>query len=495
MKRTLFFAFALLACLPLARVHASGFAAPAVGPSNSGVTSEGPVSMHYNPAGIGFAKRLRLIAGGSLMVGDLRYQRERRATYQYEDSLDFALPIDPTQIDYSKTGVDNTVSASPLGFAPALFGEAPLGKLPLVLGFGVYVPYAAQVEWPKDGPQRFQLIEATLAHVYITAGLAVAFKKVSIGLAGSLIVGYANLSKIQDLAGVPLMGEALARPPINQGNDFGADADPAVRELDTLARPFALKGAMGLSGTVKPGILAEVAENFWVGASYELFAPLTMVGDFTLDMNDPFFTQDLASQGLAYKPLVKGTGQLRYVLPDVARIGIRYAFGKKYNDTPSTSLALEGSYTRWSTVRNFKVEVDSPDLRQTNPSCEPASAKECELIPRDMKFYLPRRWHDTFGAALRANHRATEKLALWATLGYETGASPDATIDAASPDGERITVGGGLSHAIGDAFAISLDLVVQHMMERKVLASDYDLANGTYRMRLIAMSAYASYAF
>jgi long-chain fatty acid transport protein len=477
----------LCAWLAPSHTQASGFAAPAVGPSNVGVANDGPSSIHHNPAGIGYARRLRIVAGGALVVGDLSYQRERRATYQYADSLDFSLPIDPLQVDPDKTGDDVSVKANPIGLVPALFAEVPIG--PVGIGLGVYVPYAAKVNWPKNGPQRYQLVEATIGTAYITAGAAYRpIKRFSFGVAASLIVGFANLSKVQDLASVPLMGEALARPPINQSNDFGVDADPGVRELDALSRPFVLKNALGLSGTVKGGVLGEVAKDVWLGASAEWGAPVNMAGKFTLDMNDPFFTQDLASQGIAYKPVVKGDADLRFELPTVIRAGVRYDFGKRYDEGTATSVGLEGSYSMWSAVKSFKVQVDSDDLEQRAPDGE-------ILIPRDMKFYLARRWLDSYGAVLRLNHRATQTLMLWGSLGYETTASPDSTIDAASPDGDRITGAGGLSQAFTEHLSVSLDMVVQSVLRRRVVASDYDLGNGTYQMRLFSFGAYGGYTF
>jgi long-chain fatty acid transport protein len=215
---------------------------------------------------------------------------------------------------------------------------------------------------------------------------------------------------------------------------------------------------------------------------------MNMSGDFTLDMDDPFYTQDLASPGIAYKPLVKGKADLRMMLPAVARAGIRYDFGKKYAEGSATSLALEGSFTRWSVVKNFKVQVASPDLEQRDPDGN-------VLIPHQMKFYLPRHWHDSYGATLRLNHRISEKLMLWGLAGYESGATPDQTIDAASPDGNRITGAGGLAQALSEHITLSLDLVVQSVLKRHVVASDYDLANGTYQMRLFSLGAYSTFTF
>src|SRR4051812_24280387 len=82
------------------RARASGFASPTVGPSSAGVSTVDPVGVSLNPGSLGFIEQARVVAGGNLVLGDLRYQRERRATYQNEDSLDFALPIDPLLIDH-----------------------------------------------------------------------------------------------------------------------------------------------------------------------------------------------------------------------------------------------------------------------------------------------------------------------------------------------------------------------------------------------------------
>jgi long-chain fatty acid transport protein len=490
------FTFAIALCVGLfvtSEVLASGFAVPAIGPSNSGVVALGPTSVHFNPAAIGYKERTHLLIGGDLLVGALRYQRERRAAYQYADSLDFALPIDPAQIDASKTGQDSAATAKPAGVLPSAFIEGHVTG-PLSLGFGLYVPYAALVKWPKNGPQRFQLTEATIANIDASFGLSLKFDKVSVGAGGSLVFGYADLSKVQDVAAVPLMGQVLRRPPINQSNDFGAKADPAVRELDTLARPFHLQNATGVGAAVRGGILAQPLHNLLLAASAEWASRMNMQGDFTLDMNDPFFTEDLASQGFKYPAKVKGRGQLAYQLPWIVRAGLSYGFGQLHGE-PRTTIALEGQYTGWSTVKSFNVDVRSDDLRLTKPGCTPAKSKACELVAGEMKMHLPRRWRDTYGGTARVTHLASSALLVWLTLSYETGASPDSTIDAASPDGTRITGGLGATQQLPKDFDVTLDFLLQQVLERHVVASDYDLGNGTYQMRLFSMGLFASYRF
>lgn len=473
---------------PLARppaARASGLTLPTLGPTSFGVSTTGPLSVHYNPAGLGFASRLRVVLGGNLLVGGIRYRRVRRATYQTSDSLDFQLPIDPDSVDASKTGKDREVRTHPIGLVPSFYLEAPLGDLPVAVGFGIDAPYAAVARWPGNGPQRFALDDATVATVFTNAGIA--YKPLdwlSIGGGVAYVLGYADLSRVQDLAAVRDLGAALGRPPINQPNGFGPDADPALRELDTFARPFDFDNGWASGITFRAGIMAEASKNLWLSASYEHSTKLNFRGSFRLDMSDPFFTQDLSSQGLDYPSLVRGRASLSFTLPKVVRVGLRYAFGTQVGDEPASSVALEGTYTGWSSVDDFDVRLSSAGLAQPQLG-----------LGRTLQLKLPRGWRDTYGLLVRGTHAVHRKLTLWAMLGGESAAVPDKTLDAASPDGGRVTVSGGLSRQLIGNFRVLLDLTVQKVRNRDVVASHNDLSNGSYKMLLVSGGAYADYAF
>jgi long-chain fatty acid transport protein len=465
--------------------QASGFAAPSVGPSITGVTTTDPSVIPQNPAGIGYVKNLRIIGGGNILVAKLAYQRERLATYQYSDSLDFALPIDPSLVDASKHGLDREVSDRPVGVVPSIFGATPVGDLPLVVGVGVYVPYAAMLSLPKGGPQRFQLTDAFIAAGQFTPSIAYKpIDELSIGVGVSYVMGYADLSKVQDLATLSDLGDALARPPIGQSNSFGPNADPGVRELDTMARPFHFKNGIAHGFTFSTGITAQPVKDLWLGASYEHTTKMTFRGDFTLDMNDPFFTQDLQSQGLKYPEVVKGTSSLSFTLPRTVRFGVRYGFGDQMGDERQINVSVDGSYTGWSSVDAFDVRIKSPGLAQPMLG-----------LPSSTGLKLVRDWRDTYGVRTRLRYLISEDLAVWGMLGVESGASPNRTIDMASPDGTRVSAALGLSQRLTDVVSILLDGQLQTILERRVGNSDYDLGNGTYNLRIIALGGYLDFSF
>ncbi len=470
---------------PSETAYASGFAAPSVVPTSTGVASTDPSVIALNPAGIGFADQLRIVGGGSLLIAKISYRRERLATYQHSDSLDFALPIDPSLIDGAKRGPAREVSDRPFGAVPAVFGAAPIGDLPLVVGIGMYMPYAAMASLPKNGPQRFQLTNAFIAAGQITPSIAYRpIDELSIGFGVSYMMGYADISKVQDISTLSDLGQALARPPIGQSNSFGPNADPGVRELDTMARPFHFKNGIAHGFTFSTGITAQPIKDLWIAASYEHTTKLTFRGDFDLDMNDPFFTQDLQSQGLKYPAMVKGRASLAFVMPRSAKIGIRYEFGDERGDDREFSVSLDGTYTGWSSVDNFDVRIKSSGLAQ------PALG-----LPSSTGLKLVRDFRDTFGGKARLRYALSSEFAVWGMAGVETGASPDRTIDIASPDGTRLTGALGLSVRLTTSLRVLLDGQLQTIMERRVAQSDFDLGNGTYNLRILSLGGYLDYTF
>jgi long-chain fatty acid transport protein len=201
-------------------------------------------------------------------------------------------------------------------------------------------------------------------------------------------------------------------------------------------------------------------------------------------MNDPFFTQDLQSQGLKYPEVVKGKSSLSFTLPRTVRFGIRYGFGDQMGEERQINVSVDGSYTGWSSVDEFDVRIKSPGLAQPMLG-----------LPSSTGLKLARNWRDTYGVRTRLRYLISEDLAVWGMLGAESGASPNRTIDMASPDGTRISAALGLCQRLTDVVSVILDGQLQTILERKVGNSDYDLGNGTYNLRIIALGGYLDFSF
>jgi long-chain fatty acid transport protein len=449
-----------------ARALASGLDSPMVGSGQSGPTAADAAAVHWNPAELAWIGEPELLMGGALIVGRATYRRERLGTYQTPDTLQFKTPLDPAHVDAGKTGPAEEVAATPIAPIGDIFLALPVQKGRLVVGFGAYVPYAAALGFPQDGAQAWQLQEAFIVASHVTASAGARINdELSVGAGVSYVGGFAELSKLQDFGSLSEFRGAFSNDPINQDNDFGPDAPTEVRELDALARPISIKRAVSHGATFNLGLAYRPRKDLGFGLTYQHGSRMRYVGDLAIDMSDDLFTQDLASQGLKYKPLVKGEAELAFSLPR------RITAGASYD--ASDKLRIDGlvSYITYSDVDAFIVETRSPDLAQPKLG-----------IGDRVQVKLPRDWNDTIWIEASGHYRLTDSLLVSAAIGYQSPASPDSTIDVASPDGHRLI--GGLGGVLQATQSVSLvgDLRLQGIFPRTVTTSEHDLGNGTYNL-------------
>lgn len=457
---------------------ASGLDAPTIGAVFSGPVTRDAAALYHNPGLLVRLKRPELLASLGVVAGVIGYTRDYRGQYQYADGFEIRDPVDDVHLDPDKRGTQPGGSATPFSPTGDLFFALPVHER-LALGFGFYAPYAAPVAFPDDGPQRFALQEAFILVTHLSGGLSVAFTdRLSVGAAVSYVFGTANLRRLEDFGSVPDFGRALEGPPVKQPNSFGATAPSTVRELDVLARPFSLTNATAHAVSFNVGVFFQPTDSVDVGLTYDHGAQMDFEGDFALDMNDPFFTQDLAAQGLVYQPLIEGTAQLGFRLPK----RISAAVAGQINP----SLRLEGrlAYVTWSDLDAFDIALTSPDLAQPEFGLPATSAKA-----------LPRDWVDSVHVEAHGAWRFASGTGLQWMLGYQSPASPDATIDVASPDGQRFLLGLGGDWGFANGMRLRVDTKLQMIAPRRVTTSAYDRGNGEYTLFLGSVGAHLTVPF
>lgn len=455
---------------------ASGLNLPTVGTSGSNEAHADAAAVHYNPAQLAWMQQREILLTVGAALGRVAYTRDRRAAYPYADSFDFALPIDADDIDPARTGREPTVVDHPASATGDVFVAAPLQRAPVTLGLGVYAPVAAILSLPQNGAQRFQVQDATILALYVTPAIGVRVSdRLAIGANVSYVVGFAELGRVQDFAVLPDVGDALRGEPIGQANDFGPDAPPAVRELDVMARPTRLRRMFSHGVTASAGLAWRATDRLALSAAYRHGVAMRFQGLAEIDMNHPFFTQDLASQGLEYDPLVEGDGTLRFRLPSTLAAGATVAFG------PAVAVDLLVSWVRWSSVDTFDVEVRSAQLAQPEVGLPPSST-----------FALAREWRDA--AEVEATVRADigQRWQVWGMLGWHTAAPPDETLDLASIDGQRLVLGAGAEVTLSSRWALGADATLHQMLPRTVETSRYDVGNGTYALRLMMLGGHVA---
>jgi long-chain fatty acid transport protein len=479
-----------LAALPLAAglavfapapAFASGLDAPWVTSGASGPTTADAAAIYWNPAALAGVQRTELMLGGALVLGNVTITRRRYGTYQSPDTLQFKTPLDPANVDPSRTGATDTATASPFSPIGNAFFALPVIANKLTVGAGFYVPYAAALDYPEGGAQKWQLQRAFIISNNVTASAGYQITPaLSVGAGLSYVGGLAEFVKVQDFAGLSEIRDGFASENIRQENDFGPNAPTQVRELDTLSRRFSFTRGLSNGVTFNAGVAFNPNRRLRLGLTYQHGAKMNYKGKFALDMNDPFFTGDLSEQGLRYKTLVTGDATLKFSLPKRITAGAQYALTDR--------LTLDGflSYILYSEFRSFVVETSSPDLAQPELG-----------IGQSVTVRLPRDWKNTVWAQAGARYKINGQITATGFLGYQSPSSPDSTIDAASPDGHRLLGDVGAIIALTDRMSLSGDFRLQGIVPRTVEpnadgqgGSDYDLGNGKYTLVIASLGGH-----
>ena len=457
--------------------RASGLDAPMIGSGQSGPTTRDGAAIHWNPANLAYMKKGEFFGGLMLVVGDIRYQRNYLDTYQTPDTLGFKTPISADNISQTKMGYGPESKANPVAPLGNIFIVLPPIKNRLVFGLGVYVPYGAPLKFPRNGPQAYQLQQAFIVASHITASAAVRINDyVSLGAGLSYVLGFAELAKLQDFGSVQEFKDGLEK--LGQQNDFGPNAPTEVRELNTLSRPIAVKKAFSHGISFNVGVTINPTKKFTIALTYQHGAKMRYKGKFAIDMNDPFFTQDLAAQGLKFKPLVEGDAEISFRIPKRITLGLAYDINEKWRVDGFFQVAT------YSELNAFIVSTKSPDLAQPKLG-----------IADNLKVTLPRNWKNTVWVEASVRFRPTKRLLTSATLGYQSAASPDKTVDTASPDGNRIIGGIGGGFEATQRVVLYADARFQGIVPRHVTTSDYDLGNGTYKLFIATIAGHLKVRF
>lgn len=385
-------ALALRAALPVALfcappAAASGFASARFGGEHGNVTSTNPTALYYNPAGIGFSRGVHLFADGSLAW--------RRVSWDHAAASEAPEPPGSSGANTGHAELSNVFGA------PMLGASFRLGSL--ALGAALFVPFGGRSEWSKndafggsseyplaaDGVQRWHNIRGALTYLYGSAGAAYRIGPLSVGATLNLIH-----SSVQSLRAKNFAGDTLP--------DVSSEGRA---ELDV----------SGVQGSFGLGLMFEaIEERLWLAASYQAQPGLgAMQLDGTLDITD---------RGVSGEREVT----LDQALPDIFRAGARF------RATPALELRLFGDMTRWSVLQTQCLALTGRRCVVTRSGADPNGG----VIPLN----LLRRWNDTFGVRAGASTWLWPELEAFVGAGFETAATPDATLDPELPDAQNVAL-------------------------------------------------------
>jgi long-chain fatty acid transport protein len=373
-------------------VRAAGFASAEFGGEHGNVVATNPTALYYNPAGIAFASGTSLYVDGVLAW--------RRGSWDHAAVATEA--PDPPGAEGANAGrarFSNLLAAPMLGATTHLGGPGGVA-----LGAAFYVPFGGRIAWDRNprfasdptyplaagGVQRWTITEGSLAFLYFTVGAAYRFGRASVGLTGNLVRSSVRQTQAKNFSGL-------------------GDPDSANEGRDTV-------DVSGTEGSFGAGAMVEaVPDRLWLGISYQ-----AQPGLGVMRLHGTLALQVSAADAPTTQPVT-----LTQALPEIVRLGARLRAGR------AVELRLHGDYTRWSRLQT---------------QCIALAGHPCAVFPSGADATgeggifqnIRRQWKDTFAVRAGASAWVRPAVELFAGLGLETAAAPDATLDTALPDAASV---------------------------------------------------------
>jgi long-chain fatty acid transport protein len=180
----------------------------------------------------------------------------------------------------------------------------------------------------------------------------------------------------------------------------------------------------GWQGSFAAGALYEAIPGaLWLGASYQAqpgLGPMQLKGTLTVIYDG------------ASAPFPATFDQ---ALPDIVRLGARY------RPSQSVELRLFGDMTRWSVFKTQCVAVEGAECK--------VDATGANVGAGGVLLNLRRKWQDTFAVRAGASYWLKPEVELFVGAGFETAATPDATLDPELADSQIV------SGALGGRFQVA----------------------------------------
>ena len=358
-------------------------------------------ALWFNPAGLAHLRR-----GG--FVGDAGFVHQS-ADYHRTDS----------------GGNDaGTVSNQAPGLPVPSLGFARRVGAKVVLGGGVWAPYAGLAKFHSDGAQRYSSVDMSKS-IIATLGLGVAVQLGKVRLGATVQNHVVALTSDIVLSGCP--GETVCAP-----------EDP---EFDSLNR-IEQQSYFQPSGSV--GVQLDATDQVTVGVALQL--PVAVRGEGTLSSRLP-------SSGFFNGAAVEGDrADISLNQPAAIRAGVEVRPGR-WRIEAALDVEL------WST--HEEILIEPKDVRIVNAP----GVGTYEFGP----IHLPRNFKDTYAVSLGVEGQPAKGTPLTVRAGYayETEASPTAYLSVLTFDGAKHLVGAGLGYPV-KGWDVDLVFAFATMGERTV---------------------------
>ena len=425
--------FLMLAAPALA--HAGGFGATRFGGEDGHAATSDPTAAYFNPAGLAYTEGTQAYIEG--------FFAQRRVTYKR----------DPAAIDNRGTGtpdaaVDRNSGEGTLSnpLVSPFIGFVVKGLVPgLGVGLSVSVPFGGQASWDKDtrfandatypgavdGPARWATIEGTQRSLFYTlaAGWHTRDGKFGVGAGLNVVQSQISLVRARNVDGT----------------------DDLVRPNGSIAEGRSLLEVDGIDLSATLGLMWKPTPSSRVGLSYHSqpsFGESTLSGTLTNQFGD--------------SPPAASDVELRQELPDILRLAGLWRAADKI--VLHAALDMQ----RWSQFKNQCIVTPGAPASACAPDADGMVVESSPLVVN-----IPRAWQDVYGIRIGGAYEVSDALTVNGGILYDTNAVPDATLDPALIDADKVVPQVGVRFRTGK---VTLNGTIGHVfyMDRTTAARTVD---------------------
>lgn len=472
---------------------ASGFAVARFGGGHGNPVSVSPASIYYNPGAMAFNEGTNIYLDYTLAWRKANYDRVIGDPSEWNlpdgitaDSLGEAGQQIHRQTNEGEGTLDNLIGSPMIGFT------TDFGGTNIVLGAGFYVPFGGSAVWGEqnldepaatqapfaaDGPQRWFTIDGSIRVLTLALGVGARTDdgRFGVGLTTNLNITQVDTIRARNAAG----------------------DDQVLTSRGGVAEGRAVVEADGFDASVGVGLRWEAIEDrFIVSASWQSAPNITGHQEIEGEL-----TTSLAGGDA-------GTDEIYFVqqLPQT----FRWGFGYRFMEDPAlpdsdvkAEVRLTGDVITWGNFKHQclvkKSEVEGRleareacDFNANGSLTEPNFNGAGAGSP--VRQNVPRGWHTGFGVKLGASNYLSDMFELYYSVGFDSSAVPDETLDPVLMDMPKIAIDAGFVVGVTDWLDVSLLVANVFYFKREntestLFASEAPSrqpdANGTYTQNIL----------
>ena len=447
-------------------------------------------ALYYNPAALTRLERPQIMLNVAGVQQSVNFQRTNApglGAYDAETG------------GYSNTNFKAIENTAPPFAIPHFGFSSKLGTPNTTFAFGFYPPYAPDLSYDEDGPQRYSLIDTMV--IQTSLGPSVAHKlndwiSVGAGVAWGVLIAEQQL-KIS----VPWNQDTVEVDfsTLDVVNNTGPNEDPA----NDVGFDFKASDWGGVSWNA--GLMIEPPSQKWAfGLMVQPPVKFHAKGKMQADFSNHVLHTDgyLGDQIIVSEKVSDDDVTLNILMPLILKAGFAV------RPTETSEIELAGVWQNWSRIETMTITGLNLVVDVNGDHMVPAARRDDTIIDDDV--VLPTYYEDAWSVRLGGQNHFGAFTAR-AGMFYETSAIPTSTQNVSLVDGNKVGYGVGGSYRPSDNWSIDLGLSQSFLAEKDVSDSEIEqiavepltgdfidgtiIGNGTYTSSVLIFGAGLNYYF